>query len=238
MCTGRVLTLVSGETPTAAKIKLDRTVFYPQGGILYLGGQPSDIGFLYSPLSRFQVKSAEFDKSDDNIWHVGDFLTESRFAAGEEVSVEIDEGLRRLHARLHSGGHLIDMAVGLLGLDLKPSKGIHFPGNCAVEYFGNIENGDRDAAIRNLNERMAQIQGETAEETNVSIYTYEEAKREIEMPDYLPAGRDVRYVRLARSDKGSPCGGTHVKHVREIGPIRVTKLQKKGKSLRVSYEVT
>jgi len=183
------------------------------------------------------VKAAETDKSDENVWHLGEFEGEGRFAEGEEVTAEVDETQRRLHARLHSGGHLIDMAVGLIGLGLKPSKGVHFPGNCAVEYFGNIEIGEREALMERLNVMMGEIERSTAEQVEVHIYTYEEAQAAIEMPDYLPAGRPVRYVRLATSDKGSPCGGTHVKHVNEIGPIRITKIQKKGKAIRLSYEI-
>lgn len=228
----RVMSLLPG-LPGATRIKLERTVFYPQGG-----GQPSDIGVIYSPLARFQVKAAETDKADDNVWHIGDFEGDARFAEGDEVTAAVDEPTRRLHARLHSGGHLIDMAVGLMGLALKPSKGVHFPGNCAVEYFGNIETAERDAVMTRLNDMMAQIERDTAEPVDVHTYTYEEAKAAIEMPDYLPAGRPVRYVRLAPTDKGSPCGGTHVKHVSEVGPIRITKIQKKGKSLRLSYEVS
>ena len=183
------------------------------------------------------MKAAETDKSDENVWHLGEFQGEGRFAEGEEVTAEVDEAQRRLHARLHSGGHLIDMAMGLIGLGLKPSKGIHFPGNCAVEYFGNIEAGEREALQTRLNAMMEDIERNTVEPVDVHIYTYEEAQAAIEMPDYLAAGHPVRYVRQAANDKGSPCGGTHVKHVSEVGAIHVTKIQKKGKSIRLSYEV-
>ena len=44
-------------------------------------------------------------------------------------------------------------------------------------------------------------------------------------------------VKLIKEDEGCPCGGTHVKHVKEIGGVKVSKVQNKGKNVRVSYEV-
>jgi Ser-tRNA(Ala) deacylase AlaX len=34
---------------------------------------------------------------------------------GEKIEMRIDEDKRRLYARIHSAGHLLDMAVGRLG---------------------------------------------------------------------------------------------------------------------------
>ena len=46
-----------------------------------------------------------------------------RFAEGEVVTVEIDQARRRLNARIHSAGHLLDSALIRLGMtDLVPSK--------------------------------------------------------------------------------------------------------------------
>ena len=42
-------------------------------------------------------------------------------------------------------------------------------------------------------------------------------------------------LKLSREDPGCPCGGTHVEHVSEIGALSVTKIGKKGKSVRVYY---
>jgi len=40
-----------------------------------------------------------------------------------------------------------------------------------------------------------------------------------------------------KSDKGCPCGGTHVKHIKDILGINIIKINKKGKNIRVSYSV-
>jgi len=41
--------------------------------------------------------------------------------------LEIDEEKRRTYARVHSGGHLLDIAVNQLGYQWVPGKGYHFP---------------------------------------------------------------------------------------------------------------
>jgi Ser-tRNA(Ala) deacylase AlaX len=64
---------------------------------------------------------------DDVIMHVGTFEPEgSTFAIDSEVEVHVDETKRRLHARIHSAGHLLDIAMRMAGrAELKPSKGFH-----------------------------------------------------------------------------------------------------------------
>jgi len=57
------------------------------------------------------------------------------------------------------------------------------------------------------------------------------------VPDYIPVGNSLRVLKLVEDDYGCPCGGTHVEHVSDIAEINITKMQKKGKNLRVSYTV-
>lgn len=72
----------------------------------------------------------------------------------------------------------------------------------------------------------------------VRVYDYGTAKKEIKnLPDYLPEGGDVRWVKLNSSDEGCPCGGTHVKNIADLKKITITKVQKKGKKVKVSYQL-
>ena len=34
-----------------------------------------------------------------------------------------------------------------------------------------------------------------------------------------------------------PCGGTHIESIKEMEKLVITKVQKKGKTVKVSYEV-
>ena len=46
-----------------------------------------------------------------------------RFSVGDEVRIEVDAERRKLNARLHSAGHLLDSAFTNIGMvDLIPSK--------------------------------------------------------------------------------------------------------------------
>ena len=77
-----------------------------------------------------------------------------------------------------------------------------------------------------------------ADNSITKVYDYTTAKKEIpSLPGYLPEGSDVRWVKLSSTDAGCPCGGTHVKNISDIKKIIVTKIQKKGKKVKVSYQV-
>ena len=212
------------------KIKLSNTVFHPQGG-----GQPNDVGEILQGDIRFNIKSAEVDREDNLVWHIGQYISEATFEINSEVEVRISEESRRLHARIHSAGHLLDIAVQRLGYPLVPGKGFHFPEGSYVEYIGNI--ADRDEAMQNLNIVCERVIEEATHPVDVLMLSQEEAQKLFTVPKQLAEDQNVRFVRLTPEDKGCPCGGTHVKHVQEIGRITVTKLQKKGKNLRVSYKV-
>lgn len=214
------------------RVLLDKTIFHPQGG-----GQPSDEGSISTSSSKFIVSDLIFDRETELLWHKGKF-EDSQFAVGETVNLKINEEKRKLNARLHSAGHIIDIAVARLGLKWEPGKGYHFPNGAYVEYAGTIPADKPDLKIE-LQAIVEQVIKETSEEDSakVQVWKYEEAGKYIEVPSYLPAGKPIRFVKLSGEDKGCPCGGTHVKHLKEIGKLSVEKIQKKGKNLRVSYSL-
>ena len=80
---------------------------------------------------------------------------------GVKVSLKIDEAARRLHARLHSAGHLLDSSLKRIGyldsLHLVPSKGHHFPGGAYVEYKGDIPENLRDKVQKELQEAITRM---------------------------------------------------------------------------------
>jgi alanyl-tRNA synthetase len=110
-------------------VVLSSTLFHPQGG-----GQPSDVGFLRvggggdedSSPRVFEVLHVSTDPGSGEIAHVGAFVGdggEANIPVGSRVACEIDAQKRTLHARLHSGGHLCDIAVRSCGFDyLVPGK--------------------------------------------------------------------------------------------------------------------
>jgi len=182
---------------------------------------------------------------DDVIMHVGTFEPAgSTFAKDSEVECHVDEAKRRLYARIHSAGHLLDIAMRNAGHpELKPSKGFHQPVGAYVEYVGNVEANEREALVALMNEKCSQIISSTPAEMPVfkKMCSYEEAGEQLAnaggVPSYIPEGTPLRVLKLTADDVGCPCGGTHVEHVQDIKEIQITKIQKKGKSIRVSYGV-
>jgi Ser-tRNA(Ala) deacylase AlaX len=141
---------------SATELVLDRTIFHPQGG-----GQPSDVGVVRSAdgAARFAVAAAKKDTVGDPhapatmhtiVRHAGAYESNAHFAVGDEVVLDVDERVRRLHARLHSAGHLIDVAMERAGYALKAAKGSHSPDMAFVEYAGTIESGEMEAARERL----------------------------------------------------------------------------------------
>jgi len=223
---------------------LNKTVFHPQGG-----GQPNDEGFItlkeQADAGKFIIKALTI--KEDVIWHIGQFDKEGAhllFKKDEPVECHVDEEKRRLFARVHSAGHLLDICMTRAGRhDLKPSKGYHFAAGAYVEYVGECKEADRKPLIESLNQIAKDIITGTPKEMEVfkKVCSYDEAGKQLEkaggMPPYIPEGSDVRVLKLTEDDAGCPCGGTHVGHVSDIEEITITKIQKKGKSIRVAYNI-
>ena len=151
---------------------LDKTILHPQGG-----GQPSDEGYLMQDAVKFNIEA--LSAKNDVIYHIGKFEPEgATFAEGSEVECHVDEAKRRLYARVHSAGHLLDICMSKAGrTDLKPSKGFHFASGAYVEYIGNVEADKREALVATLNEKALEILTQTPAEMSVfkKMCTYEEA---------------------------------------------------------------
>jgi Ser-tRNA(Ala) deacylase AlaX len=56
------------------------------------------------------------------------------------------------------------------------------------------------------------------------------------VPDNIPKNKPARVV-MYGPEFGIPCGGTHVKNLKQIGTIKIPKLKEKKGVIRVSYGV-
>lgn len=115
------------KTEDTWQVLLDQTIFYVQGG-----GQPSDTGVIKNLTGKFEVAKV-FRGQDDKILHSGNF-TNGNFQIGQKVELIVDEAKRYLHSRIHSAGHLLDLAIKNSGLNWIPMKGFHFVAGSYVEY--------------------------------------------------------------------------------------------------------
>mmetsp|Transcript_12996 Transcript_12996/g.40017 ORF Transcript_12996/g.40017 Transcript_12996/m.40017 type:complete len:225 (+) Transcript_12996:482-1156(+) len=193
-------------------VRLNRTIFHPQGG-----GQPSDTGTLDGK-AVVEVKAGP-DRTE--IVH----YVKAPIAAkvGDEVELRVDEAMRRLHARVHSAGHLLDVVIKRLALPLVPGKGYHHPAGSYVEFVGQIPAESRVHTLQQIQNELDFLLRSVSAENSTQVCIDDSG---------------VRTVRLLDEDDGTLCGGTHVKHVTEIGACKVTKLVKKQKNMRLCYVVS
>lgn len=204
---------------------LDQTVFYPQGG-----GQPFDTGIMSGKNGNFIAEEVRF--LDGIVKHIGIF-SGNPFQAQETVHCSVEARRRTINSRIHSAGHVIDMAVHALNLNWVPGKGYHFADGPYVEYSGDIDTQNKETTQKDI-ERIA---NEFVQENRKTKLVFMEKERMHEVchfvPDYLPEGKPARVVMYG--DFGIPCGGTHVSKLSEIGKITVRKMKIKGETIRISY---
>ena len=210
---------VTGVAPRG--IRLDRTVFYARGG-----GQPGDIGWLEADDGRrLEIFDTVKGDGDDDILHIA-AAGAPALAAGDAVTAVIDwprrHRLMRMHSALHLLSSLVDGAVtgGSIGLE-KSRLDFDLP-----------EGGlDKQALTEALNRLVAEDHALVARWiTDAELDAQPELVKTMSVAPPRGAGR-VRLIDIAGVDLQA-CGGTHVARTGEIGTLRVTKFENKGRHNR------
>ncbi|PAA11171.1 hypothetical protein [Pseudomonas fragi] len=171
------------------------TPFHPQGG-----GQPSDTGWI-GDSEVIKVVQGQ----DAIVHHVSVPVPTGRARA------QVDETRRRLHARLHSAGHLIGVCGEQLGW--VPTKAHHWPGECRVSFVAsdNPQPLEAEAVQHTLAQWIA---------ADLQRHTCLDSEQ-----------RAIRFGELP----GYPCGGTHVQSLAELGTVNVLSVSQKKGVLSVRY---
>ena len=211
-----------------ASIVLDQTIFYPQGG-----GQPADIGIIKGDDFLFEVTSVRYyDFDDGKVYHYGR-LVQGEITEGSKVSLEVNSENRLRNAKLHTAGHLIDIAVRQLNLKIEATKGYHFPEGSYVEYAGELTNPTD--YLKPLEKACNDL---ISQEISV-IAKLLQAEEALSMGITAPASsKPVRFVYFdGFKEAGCGCGGTHLKSTSEIDKITIRKIKSKKGVVRVSYQV-
>jgi Ser-tRNA(Ala) deacylase AlaX len=209
-------------------VVLDQTCFYPKGG-----GQDFDQGTIVSEAAVFRVEAVFF--VDGEVKHIGEY-DKGNFTAGDKVEAEVDQARRQLNCRIHSGGHLLDMAVRELGWDWHPGKGAHYPHMAFVEYSGEYNGEQKQQFITDLQTKIDELLAKGSTNTIKFMTPEEMTASGAVVPDNLPKGKPTRAVFY--NDFPVPCGGTHVKDVKDIGTEKITNIKRKDGNIRVSYAIT
>jgi len=217
--------IVSVEAPATdgagALVILDRTVFYPGGG-----GQPADQGALRSADGRtWAVRSAR--KSGDDVAHeleTGVALP----VEGDRVTAEIDWDRRYALMRTHTALHTL---CGVVWNDYRAqvTGGNMEPGGGRMDFEFETMSAD---LVGTIEER---VNAELAASRDIRVRILPRAEA-FAIPDLirtkinlLPEGiTEIRTIEIVGLDLQAD-GGTHVANTREVGSIRVTGYESKGR---------
>jgi Ser-tRNA(Ala) deacylase AlaX len=201
-------------------VVLDQTCFYARGG-----GQDWDTGII----DGFRVEEVRLDEQGV-VHHTGQGTLPK---VGTEAPCQVDHERRQINTRLHSAGHVVDMANSTLHPEWVPGRGAHYPHMSFVEYTNaDIDEGHACSRFKNhVNATLSQSV------TNTMRYV---TKAELatlcrHVPDNLPENKPIRVVLYG--DFAVPCGGTHVQNLSDIGTIEITKVKTKKGVTKVSYRV-
>jgi misacylated tRNA(Ala) deacylase len=204
-------------------VVLDRTVFYPTGG-----GQPGDSGVLIAADgTETPVAEARKGEGPDDVLHTvpeGAPLP----APGSKVTARIDWERRHKHMRMHTTMHLLCSMVhhGVTGGQVGAEKS-------RLDFDSGDHTYDKE-------ELTAQLNALVAADHPVDSRWIDEAELDAN-PDMVRTlsvqpPRGAGRIRLMAVDGGEvdlqPCGGTHVARTGEIGRVRVSKIENKGKRNR------
>jgi misacylated tRNA(Ala) deacylase len=224
-CTARVLAVNE-----RGGIVLDRTVFYAAAG-----GQAGDRGVIETDSGTSPIATAVYDADKTTIVHVpaeGVALPSAGQAVRAVLDWETRIKLMRMHTCLHLLCALVKFPVtggqvgadeGRLDFDIEEASAV-----------------DKDKLTTHLNALIAADHPVTERWISDAELTANPGLvRTMAVKPPMGTGR-VRLVVIGENGAVDlqPCGGTHVRGTGEIGPVTVTKIEKKGKlnrRIRVAF---
>jgi len=204
-------------------IVLDRTVFYATSG-----GQPGDSGALIcADGGKIPIVTAVYtDAAKSEIAHVPADDASPALKVGDAVTAAIDWDQRYARMRMHTALHLLSAA-----LPYAVTGGSVGASESRLDFDIPEVGLDKDAITAKVNEMIAANAAVTSRWiTDAELEANPGLVKTMSVKPPMGTGR-VRLIEIAGLDL-QPCGGTHVRATAEIGAVRVTQIEKKGKQNR------
>lgn len=213
-------------------ITLDRTVFYPLGG-----GQAGDAGVLVLD-DGAEIAVADTRKGKDaegratsKIVHVpapGQDALLARLQAGAAVIARVDWERRHKLMRFHTTTHLLCHLVPQLvnGCSITPEY--------ARLDFSMTDPLDKEQLTAGIARLVAAgLPVQVGAITDAELDANPALVKSMSVQPPRGTGR-VRTIRIGGDEHidFQPCGGTHVANTAEIGPVVVTRIEKKSATTR------
>ena len=204
-------------------ISFDRTIFYPLGG-----GQPGDQGSLRVNGQNITISDTRRDPETREILHFFDAPSEQqlRLEPGAQVQLTLDWPRRFRHMQMHTAMHLLGSLIDapVTGGQVGSEKSrLDFDAGDLV-----FDKAELTIQINALREQALPLLFETVSETLLDAQP--ELVRTMSVAPPRGVG-DIRMVRIPGIDY-QPCGGTHVRSLKEINPLIISKIENKGRQNR------
>lgn len=208
---------------TEAGVTLDASLFYPTGG-----GQPGDSGTLVWDGGGCAVATTLKDEGGGCLMVLEEGAAAP--APGTVVMQSLDWDRRLGHMRVHTALHLLSVVLpfGVTGGQIGVEKGrLDFDIPAAPEDKAALE-----AALNALIARDLVVSEQWITDAELAANPGLVKTMSVKPPT---GSGHVRLVRIGTDDDQidlQPCGGTHVKRTGEIGPVRLGKVENKGRGNR------
>jgi misacylated tRNA(Ala) deacylase len=215
-CEARVVALTD-----QGGIVLDRTIFYATSG-----GQPGDTGSLTAGDVRIPIETAVYtDAAKTEIAHVP-VAGSPALNIGDRVTANIDWEKRYARMRMHTALHLLSAV-----LPYAVTGGSVGDSESRLDFDIPEAGLDKDAITAKVAEMIASNAPVSSRWiTDAELEANPGLIKTMSVKPPMGTGR-VRLIEIAGLDL-QPCGGTHVRATGEIGAVRVTQIEKKGKQNR------
>jgi misacylated tRNA(Ala) deacylase len=202
------------------RVLLSRTAFFPGGG-----GQPYDTGTLSTPQGSFAVNRTQ--RATGGIWHsvAGETVLP---AVGTEVHGELDWTRRHTVMRTHTALHILcgviwqEFRIPVTGGNMDVGVGrLDFPFEAMSVELGSRVEGRINEEIAAAHDIVVEFLGRDLADADPALVRT--------AANLIPREIDpLRVINIVDLDKQAD-GGTHVLSTAEVGRVRVTGTESKGK---------
>jgi misacylated tRNA(Ala) deacylase len=217
------------------RVLLDRSALHPGGG-----GQVSDTGWVeYSGgvVPIVDVETVTSETGEDQAWHL---LGDASIELSGTVLVRVDADRRSRVAQLHTDSHILNALVyERFPGTLVTGAQINADGTGRMDFdLSHVDN----EVLRGLDVELNAIIRREIEVRSVYVDAAEAATtaglvRSLSVaPPPTPDGT-LRVIDIEGVDRQA-CGGTHLSNTGQSGPVRITKVENKGKrNRRIRFEL-
>ncbi|MGB2718250.1 MAG: alanine--tRNA ligase-related protein, partial [Rhodococcus sp. (in: high G+C Gram-positive bacteria)] len=217
----RVPTAVAGDR---IEIILDRSPLYAESG-----GQIADIGTITAP--GLGVKVNDVQKIAKKLWTHKSVVESGQITEGDTVHVDVDHAWRKGATQGHSGTHMVHAALRqVLGPNATQAGSLNKPGYLRFDFSwqGALSEAQRDDIENVANDAVGSDFA-----VNTLVTDLDSAKKMGAMALFGENyGDEVRVVEIGGPFSMELCGGTHVQHSSQIGPVTILGESSVGSGVR------